>query len=267
MEQKIAVYGLDGKKKDSIDLPLIFNYKPRKDLIKRSVISIQLNEKQPQGRNIMAGKRNTARTWGSGYGVSRTPRLKGSGYPTARHGAFAPGTTGGRLAHPPKTQKNLIRKLNKQERRLAIISAISATGAPKYVKERGHKVDKIPSLPLVIDDKFQAIKKTKDVKDVFEKLGLIDDILRVKNGKKIRAGKGKRRGRKYKNKKSILIVIKEDFGIYKAARNLPGVDIININKLNCNLLAPGTRMGRLTLWTQSAFNNLNKLGEKYGKIL
>jgi len=267
MSQQVPVYGLDGSKKDSVILPIIFNIKPRKDIIRRSIISIQINKKQKQGRDLLAGKRNTAITWGAGYGVSRTPKRKGSGYPTSRHGAFTPETKGGRIAHPPKIQKKLIKKVNIKEKKLAIISAISATGMIKIVKERGHKIEKIPTLPLVIDDKIQAIKKTKEIKSIFEKLGLYDDILKSKNSKKIRAGKGKRRSRKYKIRKSVLIIIKEDFGIIRAARNLPGVDIININKLNCEHLAPGARLGRLTLWTQSAFNSLNKIGDEIGKIL
>nr|NIQ06333.1 50S ribosomal protein L4 [Candidatus Korarchaeota archaeon] len=43
------------------------------------------------------------------------------------------------------------------------------------------------------------------------------------------------------------------------ARNLPGVDIVKVNNLNVELLAPGTHPGRLTVWTSSALEKLNEL--------
>ena len=74
----------------------------------------------------------------------------------------------------------------------------------------------------------------------------------------IRPGRGKTRGRKYKTKKGILIVIKDDFGIVKASRNIPGTDIVKVENLSIENLAPGGNLGRLILWTQSAFKELNK---------
>ena len=110
----------------------------------------------------------------------------------------------------------------------------------------------------MIDDKIQTVKKTKLIYSILTELGLEDDLIRVKKGKKTRAGKGKRRGRKYKSKKSILIVIKDDFGIIKAARNIPGIDIVKFENLSIANLAPGGLPGRLILWAQSAFNELKK---------
>ena len=140
----------------------------------------------------------------------------------------------------------------------ALLSAISATGKFDLIQNRGHKITEEMEFPLVIDDKLQTLKKSSQVMEVLEKLGLNLELKRVKEGKQIRAGKGKRRGRKYKRKTGPLIVIKDDFGIFKAARNIPGVDVINVNELSCKLLAPGTHPGRLVLWTQSAFQQLKK---------
>ncbi|MBD3352521.1 MAG: 50S ribosomal protein L4 [Candidatus Lokiarchaeota archaeon] len=258
MASKIVVYGLDGKEKETMDLPDFFSIKCRKDLIKRTVNAYELNEKQPQGRDKQAGKRTTAEAWGSGFGVSRAPRNKGSGYPTARNGAFIPGVVGGRVAHPPKVENLTRRKINKKERKLAFLNAVSATSDKELIEKRGHVIEKIKSFPMIVDDKIQTIKKTSEIQKVLRNLGLNEDIIRAKDGKSIRAGKGKWRARKYKNRKSILIVIKEDFGIYKSARNLPGVDVININKLNCRDLAPGGLPGRLTLWIQSTLKEINR---------
>ncbi len=254
--EKVNVYDLDGKKKNLVDMPRIFNIKPRKDLIhKASEISFSRN-KQVQGRNKRAGLRNTAKGWGTGHGISRAPRIKGSGFPTARNVGRVPFAKGGRRAHPIKTEKIVKKKINRKVNKLSLISAISASGDLVWVKNRGHLIDKVPEIPLVIDDKIQTVKKTKLMYSILSELGLEDELVKVKEGKKIRAGKGKRRGRKYKNKKSILVVIKDDFGIVKASRNIPGVDVIKFEDLSIANLAPGGLSGRLILWAQSAFNDL-----------
>ena len=255
----INVYGLDGKIKQSIRSPSFFTIQPRKDIISRVVSSIEASEKQPQGRDPLAGKRNTAQSWGSGYAAARIPRRKGSGYPGARNAAFIPRTVGGRLAWPPTSQKKLTKKVNSKEKKLGLLNAIVATTLKEFVSKRGHQIEKVPNLPLVVDDKIQTIKNTSEIMKVFEKLGLTDDVNRVKNNVKIRSGKGKRRGRKYKKRKSVLVVVKDNFGIFQATRNIPGVDIVEFSKLNCRDLAPGAHPGRLTLWTHSAFKQLNNL--------
>ena len=254
--EKVNVYDLDGKKKNLVDMPRIFNIKPRKDIIRKaSEISFSRN-KQVQGRNKRAGLRNTAKGWGTGHGISRAPRIKGSGFPTARNVGRVPFAKGGRRAHPIKTEKIVKKKINRKVNKLSLISAISASGDLVWVKNRGHLIDKVPEIPLVIDDKIQTVKKTKLMYSILSELGLEDELVKVKEGKKIRAGKGKRRGRKYKNKKSILVVIKDDFGIVKASRNIPGVDVIKFEDLSIANLAPGGLSGRLILWAQSAFNDL-----------
>ena len=257
--KKINILGLDGKIKDTMDLPEVFSIIPRLDLVARAVISTEAAQKQPQGRDPLAGKRNSAKGWGTGHATARVPRLQGSGYPNARNAAFAPGVVGGRLAHPPRAEKITIKRINRKERQLALLSAISATEKQPLILKRGHKVEDITSFPIVIDDKIQTIKKTSQIVEILEKIGLKNELTRTKTGISIRAGKGKRRGRKYKKPVGPLIVIKDNFGVYKAARNIPGVEVINIGELNCNKLAPGTHCGRLVIWTQSAMKNLNKL--------
>ena len=254
--EKINVYGLDGEKKGLIDKPEIFNFKPRKDIIQKAIEIFQSKKKQIQGRDRRAGLRNTAEGWGTGHGMSRAPRLKGSGYMTARNVGRVPFAKGGRRAHPIKTEKKIIKKMNKKTYELSIISAISASGNVLWVQKRGHKIQNIPEIPLVVDDKIQTIKKTEQIYSILCDLGFNEELIKIKKGKKIRAGKGKKRGRKYKRKKGILIVIKDDFGIVKSSRNIPGTEIINIEDLSIDKLAPGGVAGRLIIWTQSAFNEL-----------
>jgi large subunit ribosomal protein L4e len=200
----------------------------------------------------MAGKKNTAESRGTGLGISRMPRLKERG----QRAAFAPGTVGGRSAHPPEAKKNIRKKLPKKEMRLAIRSAVAATGSKEDVASRGHMVDDVPDFPLVVVDEIQALKKTKDIEEALLNLGVWADIFRVKDSRKIRAGKGKMRGRKMKQAVGPLLVITKNEGISEAARNLPGLDVVSVESLNAEVLAPGTHSGRLTVWTNSAFEKL-----------
>ncbi len=261
MAKSTVVYGLDGEVKEKIDLPKVFSVKPRVHLIQRAVVAIESAQKQPQGRDPLAGKRNVAESWGTGHAMARVPRIRGSGFPTARNAGFAPGVVGGRLAHPPRSEKITRKKINKKEKRKALLSAISATGDRDLVKKRNHKIDDIKYIPVVVDDKIQTIKKTSQIYDILSQIGFDKEFERARE-KRIRAGKGKRRGRKYKRKRGPLIVVKDDFGIHQAARNIPGVDIVNITNLSCEKLAPGTHPGRLTIWTQSAFKALSKFDDE-----
>jgi large subunit ribosomal protein L4e len=243
---KVNIYGIDGKTSSQVDLPKIFETPFRPDIIRKSFNALQSNKRQPYGPNPLSGKRHATASAGKGRGMSRVPRLT-----QGRRGALAPGTVGGRRAHPPKIERNWDEKINKKEKQLAKESAIAATSNSELVNKRGHKFNEKLSLPIIVDDKFEKLKKTKDVIDALDKIGVFDDILRSENGKHIRAGKGKSRNRKYKIPKSLLI-ISTNKELQKGSRNLSGVDVILPKDLNINYLAPGGDPGRLTIFTKSA---------------
>ncbi len=249
------IFDLTGKPVEKIKLPKIFDTPLRPDVIKRAVLAIQSSRYQPQGRDPMAGKRTTAESRGVGLGMSRMPRTKGP----AGRAALAPGTVGGRAAHPPVSQKNIRKRIPKKEKRLALFSAIAATSSRKIVAARGHRVEDVRQIPPIVTGELEKLKKTKEVEETLINLGILSDIYRVKESRKIRAGKGKFRGRKTKQAVGPLIVVAEDKGIVKAARNIPGIDVITVNNLNVELLAPGTHPGRLTIWASSAVEKLNVL--------
>jgi large subunit ribosomal protein L4e len=249
------VFDLKGKKVGKVSLPLIFKTPTRSDVIKRAVVAIQSHSIQPQGRDIFAGKRTTAESRGVGLGISRIARLKERGL----RAAFVPGTVKGRSAHPPVAEKKIRKKIPRKEMRLALRSAVAATAFKEIVASRGHMVDDVPDFPLVVVDEIQGLKKTKEVEEAFIHLGVWPDIFRVKESRKVRAGKGKMRGRKMKQAVGPLLVIDKNEGVAEAARNLLGVDIVSVNNLNVELLAPGTHPGRLTLWTSSAIEKVDKL--------
>ena len=243
---KVNIYGLDGNSTGQIDLPEIFNTPYRPDIIRKSFNVLHSNKRQPYGADPYAGTKHATASVGKGRGMSRVPRLK-----EGRRAALAPCVVGGRRAHPPKAEKNWKEKINKKEKQLARNSALAATSNKEIVLQRGHKFNEKLTLPIVVDDKFEKLKKTKDVISTLEKLGVYDDILRAEDGKHIRAGKGKTRGRRYKIPKSLLIVATKD-EISKSSRNLPGVDIVKPEDINIEYIAPGGDPGRLTIFTKSA---------------
>jgi large subunit ribosomal protein L4e len=249
------VFDLKGEEVTTLNLPQIFNTPSRPDVIKRAVVAIQSHKYQPQGRDPMAGKKNTAESRGTGLGISRMPRLKERG----QRAAFAPGTVGGRSAHPPEAKKKIRKKIPRKEMKLALRSAIAATGSKEIVASRGHMVEDVPDFPLVVVDEIQGVKRTKDVEEALMNLGVWPDIFRVKESRKVRAGKGKMRGRKMKQAVGPLLVITKNEGVAEAARNLPGIEVASVENLNAELLAPGTHHGRLTVWTSSAFEKVEKV--------
>jgi len=249
------VFDLEGKKVGRVRLPPIFKTPARPDVIKRAVVAIQSHRFQPQGRDVFAGKRTTAESRGTGLGIARVARVKGRG----QRAAFIPFAVGGRATHPPVVEKKIRKKIPRKEMRLALRSAVAATASKEIVASRGHMVDDVPDFPLVVVDEIQGLKKTKEVEEAFIHIGVWPDIFRVKESRKVRAGKGKMRGRKMKQAVGPLLVIAKNEGIAEAARNLPGVDITSVDNLNVELLAPGTHPGRLTVWTSSAFEKMDKL--------
>jgi large subunit ribosomal protein L4e len=250
---KVPIVNLQNKNTGEVEVPKVFSTPIRHDVIKRAVISLQSTRFQPQGRDPMAGRRNTAESRGTGHGMARVPRLKQSS-----RAAFGVSVVGGHAAFPPLSEKIIVKRINKKERRFAIRSGIAATAVKELVEKRGHKVHEVEHLPIVVSDELESLMKTKDVKEFLEALKLWSDIERADRGK-IRAGRGKMRGRKYKKGKGPLIVVGEDNGIGYAARNLTGVEVVDIYSLNAELLAPGAHPGRLVIWTQSAFEQLDEV--------
>lgn len=253
---KIPVLNLTNEKVGEVDLPKIFETPIKPDVIRRAVIAQQSHDFQPQGRDPMAGKRNTALSRGTGHGQARLPRLKQSG-----KADFAVQAVGGHLSTPPKSEKVTVKRINKKERRLAIRSGIAATADKTVVAARGHNIEGVAQLPLVLDDALEGVQKTKDVQDLFTKIGIWADVERA-DRKGTRAGRGNMRGRGKKIGKGPLIVITEDKGISNAAKNLPGVDVTVLRNLNAELLAPGANAGRLVVWAKSAFNALDETWEE-----
>jgi len=261
----MKIYNIEGNSKKEVKLPSQFSESYHPDLIKRAVLTIQSNKRQKYGASVRAGKDYSAKLsrrrkdyrGGYGRGMSRVPRkvIWRRGTQFGLVGAEAPGTVGGRKAHPPKAEKNFTKKINLKEKRKAIRSALSATMNRELVEKRNHIIPKL--FPLIIEDKLESIKKTKEIISILEKFDLKKELTRCSQ-KKVRAGKGKTRNRKYRKKTGPLIVVSKKCELQKSAKNIPGIDIIEIKNLNTELLAPGTQAGRLTIYTDKAIEVLEK---------
>ena len=249
-----------------VELPAQFSEELHPDLIARAVLSIESKARQPYGSDPEAGKRYSAKLsrrrrnfkGAYGIGISRVPRktVSRSGTRFNWVGALAPGTVGGRQAHPPKAEKVWVKKINKRENRKAIRSALAATVIPEVVKRRGHLIPQ--NYPFVVASSLEGFDRTRSVVDALKKFGFDGELHRVST-RKIRAGKGKNRNRRYIQKKGPLVVVStENCNLVRSARNIMGIDVSVVNRLNAHMLAPGTVPGRLTLFTEAAIERLSK---------
>jgi ribosomal protein L4 len=164
---------------------------------------------------------------------------------------------------PTKVWRKWHRKINQNQKRFAVASALAASAVPALVMARGHKIDNVPEVPLVIESSVESVTKTKDAIKALTKVGAYADVLKAKDSRKIRRGVGKMRNRRHVQRRGPLVVYSEDHGLTKAFRNLPGVEIANVNRLNLLQLAPGGHLGRFIVWTRGAFDKLNAI---YGSI-
>ncbi len=256
------VLDLNGSVVGSVELPKQFEEEFRGDLIRRAVIAEQTRTKQPKSCYRWAGLQTSARYRGrkedfgsiKNHGISRLPRevLPGGKFGKVRRIPFA---VGGRRAHPPKVDKVLIEKINNKEWAKAVRSAIAATARIDLVKARGHNVNGLKNLPVVVDNSFEALKKTADVVKALNAFGLSADLEKSSKRKPL-SGVGKNRRGGSKERKSVLIVVGEDKGVLKCAENICGVDVVLAEKISAELLAPGTHAGRLTVWSQGALAKL-----------
>jgi large subunit ribosomal protein L4e len=248
---KLNVYDLEGKVTGETTLPEIFKVEYRPDIIRRAVTAIEANARQPYAPSLTAGMRHSVQTWGKGRGVARVQRLMGSS--TA---AQSPNNVGGRRAHPPKVEKDLGKKINKKELLLGKLAALRATSEAELVKARGHRFDEKLTVPIIVKDDFEDIKSTQEAVKALASIGVYDDVQRAIDGKSIRAGRGKMRGRRYRTPKSLLVVVSKECKGGRSVRNIPGIDVTTPNALNASVLAPGGAPGRLMLVSESALQTI-----------
>jgi len=167
------------------------------------------------------------------------------------------------MFNPTKTWRRWHRKVNVTQKRHAVASSLAASALTPLVMARGHRVDEVSELPLVVSDGVQSIAKTKKAVEFLNGIGLKAELEKVLNSKKIHTGRGKSRNRRYTMRRGPLVVYEEDNGISRAFRAIPGVDLCHVDRLNLLKLAPGGTFGRLIVWTEPAFKKLQVLFGSY----
>ena len=260
---KAQLLSIEGKKIKDIELPEEFSEKIREDIV--SKILEARKTKQPYSPSPVAGKQHAAKgkvvhrrhVWRSGYGrgASRVPRkiFSRRGSQFNWEAAEVPFARGGMRAHPPKVISMInTSKINKKELKIAFASALSATANSKKITEKYSRLNEIKNVPYVVEGKIVSLK-TKQLLESLNKI-LGKDVFEVALRKKsVRAGQGKKRGRKYKSSAGMLFVTGN-----KEKLKTNAFEIKNVKNLSVVDLAKGG-VGRLTVYTENA---IKELGER-----
>ena len=256
---KLQVLNKEGKKVKEMDTKL-FEEPVRIDIISKVLEAEKL--KQPFANKFRAGMdrsasgnvRHRRHVWKSHYGrgMSRIPRMTMSrrGTQFSWVGAIVPFARGGRRAHPPKGSTGLV-KINRKEAIKALLSSLSYVTNNKAIEKKYARIEKVEgTFPLIVEDKVVELK-TRDFLDSLKKI--LGDMYKVAiQEKSIRAGKGKMRGRKYKQNAGLLFVVSD-----KENKNVNGIDIVKVNELSVSDLASGG--ARLTLFSEKAIEELGNI--------
>jgi large subunit ribosomal protein L4e len=251
------IYHTDGKVEKKVTLPKVFENAYNEDIIKRALLAEQSNQYQPQGHDVMAGMRTSAQYIGR-YGTYRT--LRHVGRPARPRQMLAKGAMGevrripsatkGRRAHPHMVEKVIIEKINRKEYAKALESAVAATGNASLVRKY-HTYSK--DIPIVVSSGIEKITRSNELLKVLIVLGMADDLAR---SRKPRTKEGKvRRSKKRYFRSSVLIVAKDTAAIGRAGRNIAGVDVLSVERMRIEKLAPGAKP-RLTIWSEDALSML-----------
>uniref|UniRef100_A0A7S1ZGY2 Large ribosomal subunit protein uL4 C-terminal domain-containing protein n=1 Tax=Trieres chinensis TaxID=1514140 RepID=A0A7S1ZGY2_TRICV len=263
----VTVFSLSGEKAGEVTLPEVMTAPLRPDIVQFVHTNMNKNHRQAYAVSVRAGKNVSASSWGTGRAVARIPRVGGGGTSRSGQGAFGNMCRGGRMFAPTKTWRKWNRKINTTQKRYAVASALAASAVPALVMARGHRIDDVPEIPLVVDDSVQSLKKTSAAKDALAAVGAMDDVEKAANSKKIRAGKGKMRNRRYTLRRGPLVVYASNDGVEQAFRNLPGVELCDVSRLNLLQLAPGGHLGRFCVWSKSALEALDSIHGVDGKAI
>ena len=163
------------------------------------------------------------------------------------------------MFNPTRVWRRWFIKTNQKQRRYATASALAATALPSLLLARGHRVEQIEEVPLIVSNDVESFSKTKQAVAALKALNAYDDVIKSSNSRKIRAGVAKLRNRRHTQRRGPLVIYNQDNGIVKAFRNLPGVELVNVHALNLLQLAPGGHVGRFVIWTEDAFKQLDSI--------
>ncbi|CAH0053317.1 unnamed protein product [Clonostachys solani] len=262
----VSIIGKDGTPTGATHpIPAVFSSPIRPDIVQQVHTGIAKNKRQPYSVSEKAGHQTSAESWGTGRAVARIPRVSGGGTHRAGQAAFGNMCRSGRMFAPTKIWRKWHVKVNQGQKRYATVSALAASAAAPLLLARGHQIMSIPEVPLVVDSavfEAGAGAKTASSLAVLKAVGAGLDLDKVKASKKLRAGKGKLRGRRHRQRRGPLVVYDaavDGKELIKGFRNIPGVETSPVSALNLLQLAPGGHLGRFVIWTSAAFKALDEI--------
>merc|ERR1719238_2410587 len=138
----------------------VFSAPIRHDLVQFIHTNVRKNSRQAYAVSTKAGHQTSAESWGTGRAVSRIPRVPGGGTSRAGQGAFGNMCRGGRMFAPTKVWRKWHQKINQNQRRYAVASALAASALPALVMARGHRIEEVNEVPLVVSDGVEKLMKT-----------------------------------------------------------------------------------------------------------
>jgi len=260
----VGVHSTDGKVTGQVALPHVFTVPIRPDVVHFVHVNMAKNKRQPYAVSRLAGHQTSAESWGTGRAVARIPRVPGGGTHRAGQGAFGNMCRGGRMFAPTKIWRRWHRKINLNQKRYALCSALAASALPSLVLARGHRIEQVAEIPLVIaNESFTDVSKTQQAFALLQSIHAYADVEKVKDSRKIRRGKGKMRNRRRVQRRGPLIIYAKKGPLVTAFRNIPGVELVCVDRLNLLQLAPGGHMGRFCVWLKDAFERLDSLYGSY----
>ncbi|KAK4203740.1 ribosomal protein L4 domain-containing protein [Triangularia verruculosa] len=262
----VTVLGADGKATGATEvLPKVFSAPIRPDIVKHVHTGMAKNKRQPYSVSEKAGHQTSAESWGTGRAVARIPRVSGGGTHRAGQAAFGNMCRSGRMFAPTKIWRKWHVKVNQGQKRFATASALAASAVAPLLMARGHQVSTVPEVPLVVDSSaFTAASKTAGAISLLNAVGAGPELEKVKASRKLRAGKGKLRGRRHRQRRGPLVVYSaaaDGKDLVLGFRNVPGVETSPVDALNLLQLAPGGHLGRFVIWTSAAIKELDTVYE------
>ena len=257
----VSVYSNDAAVVGNVPMPAVFTAPIRDDTVQFVHSNMAKNRRQAHGVYWKQGHEHSAESWGTGRSVARIPRIGGSGTHRSGQGAFGNMCRKGRMFAPLRTWRKWHRKVNTTQKRHAVASALAASACAPLVLARGHDVNAVPELPLVVDS--LNVDSTKALLHVLNKIGASASLAHSRRHK-ARAGQNKMRYSRFTVAKGPLIVYGDENPLLKrTARNLPGVDTCSVHRLNLLQLAPGGHIGRFVIFTKDAFATLDRVFGTY----
>ena len=206
MSIKIKIYNQEAESTGEMELsPKVFGLKINPALVHQAVVTQMANQ-----RKVLAHTKIRSEVRGGG---KKPWAQKGTG--RARHGSSrSPIWKGGGVTFGPRNDRNFKMRINKKMKQNAMLMVLS---------------DKVANHNFVILDKLEIAEfKTKAFNKII--LGLEKKVFL--DGK-TEAKAGSVKAVKSSGKRSFLIMVdRKDEKLDFSARNLPGVELVNMNNIN-----------------------------------